>query len=80
MNLEFNRVENEDKVWMSDFFSTTNKRNYKDKISQYLYTHQIKATLSTVTTEYEVSIKLKFNSDEDEATFMLYISALDFSE
>jgi hypothetical protein len=80
MSLIFNRDKTEVMVWISDPFSSGLKKTYKEAVMQHLYNHQIKATMSTVESDYLVNIKLRFNTDEDEATFIMYISALDIAE
>jgi hypothetical protein len=80
MSLTFDRSEDEEMVWISEPFSISIKTAYKTAVSQHLYKHQIKATMSTIASDHACSIKLKFNTDEDEATFIMYISALDVTE
>jgi len=80
MSLIFNRDEKEEMVWISEPFEFSHKTDYKTKVSQHLYKHQIKATMSTIDTSYDSAIKLRFNTDEDEATFIMYITALDVEE
>ena len=80
MSLTFNRSEDEEMVWTSEPFGSSCTTAYKTAVSQHLYKHQIKATMSTISSDYECSIKLRFTTDEDEATFIMYISALDITE
>ena len=78
MNISFNRVTTEPLVWITELFSSTDKREYMALVSQYLYKYQIKATLSTISGSGLTSIKVRLTNEEDEAMFILYKSVFMF--
>jgi hypothetical protein len=75
MGIVFMRSQTEELVWISlPIFGS--KRHSKDSVSQHLYTHQIKATMSTIESDERCSIKLRFPTEADEAQFMIYMGLL----
>lgn len=70
--IEFKKVE--ELIWQSDFFRIEQKKEIENEILQKLYDIGVKATVSTLAQENQRALKLRFNTEEDEAIFILYKS------
>lgn len=70
--IEFKKID--ELIWQSDFFGIEQKKEIENEILQKLYDIGVKATVSTLAQENQRALKLRFNTEEDEAIFILYKS------
>jgi hypothetical protein len=72
--IEFHKSDVDALTWTSDFFGIEQKKDIENEVLQKLYDIGVKATTSTLSQENNRALKLRFNSEEDEAIFILYKS------